>query len=116
MNLFFWRKNKGIDQFAFQLADEIYSTIDPKTAQQYLSQTVESSKKSDLKKQEQLQQKVTRSLNNAIMRIQQFRQLHKLGIYGKARLHLTFIERLKELGYPVAVAEEINKLILLRTP
>jgi hypothetical protein len=116
MQLFFWRKNKLIDEFAFQLADELYSTINPEMAQEYIDQQAASSKKSDEKKYEKLRQKVTRTLNNDIMRIQQFRELHALGIYGKARLHLTFTERLKELGYPATVAEEINKLLLIRTP
>lgn len=115
MNLFFWRKNRVIDQFAFQLADEVYSHVNPELMTSYFN-TGDDLKKSDAKKHEQLRQKVIRTLNDTIMRIQQFRSLHKLGIYGKARLHLTFTERLRELGYPAEIAEEVNKLVLLRTP
>lgn len=116
MQLFFWRKNKLIDEFAFQLADELFSTIHPTVALNYFDAQSGDSKNSNKKKDEQVHQKIIRALNNVIIKIQQFRELNKLGIYGKARLHLTFTERLKDLGYEAAVAEQINKLILLQTP
>lgn len=114
MKLFFWQKNRAIDEFAYQLADELYSSVNPESITNFFEN--QSSGKSSEKKQTQLQQKVTRSLNNIIMRVAQYRELNKLGIYGKARLHMTFTERLKTLGYPANHAEEINKLVLLRTP
>lgn len=113
MSLFFWRKNRVIDEFAHQLADEVFSQIKPETARAFLAQETDDVSPN---KQQQTKQNITRTLNNAIMRVHQFRELHRLGIYGKARLHLTFTERLKELGYDEPSAAEINKLILLRTP
>lgn len=113
MQLFFWRKNPVIDEFAHQLADEVFSHIKPESAKAFLALETDGASPN---KQQQTRQNITRTLNNAIMRVHQFRELHKLGVYGKARLHLTFTERLKELGYDNASAEEINKLILLRTP
>ncbi len=115
MNIFFWRKNKEIDAFAFQLADELYSDIQPGMAGQYLSQN-NAAKGKEAKKATDVHNRVTRRHNEIITKVQQYRAVHSLGIYGKARLHLTFTERLKELGYSQATAKEFNQIILLRTP
>ena len=45
-----------------------------------------------------------------------FKSVNKLGVYGKAKFHLEFVERLKELGYKDQVAEAINEEILIKTP
>lgn len=108
MQLFFWRKNKQIDTFASTLANDLYSAVQPDTALTYISGINEKSNKGD--------KKIDRRLQDLVFRIQEFRVQHSLGVYGKARLHLTFTERLKELGYEPKVAEKLNELILLRTP
>jgi septation ring formation regulator EzrA len=105
MGLFFWKKNKAIDVFASALADELYSTLQPELARNSLENQ---SRKS--------QQKMERKLRDITTRVNQFRETNSLGVYGKARLHLIFTERLKTLGYDKRVAETLNEKILLRTP
>jgi len=112
MKIFFWKKNNLIDEYAYRLADGLYSTVKPELARQYISQSPSQKMTPERKNQ----QKIIRELNNVILGIQQFREIHSLGIYGKARLHLTFVQRLQDLGYDKETAEEVNKLVLLRTP
>jgi hypothetical protein len=50
------------------------------------------------------------------LRIAQFKATEKPGIYGKAKIHQNFAARLKELGYPHDLADEINSYILTKTP
>lgn len=107
MDLFFRKKNKAIDIFSTQLAESLYEKIPCEIAVDYF----------DTKKiSEKSKKEITRELNNAIHLVNQFRSVNKLGVYGKARLHLKFMDRLKELGYDSKVAEKMNKTILLRTP
>ena len=103
--LFFWKKNKLIDDFAINLADDLYSQIQPEVMNTYLSDKKSKSAK-----------KINRQLEDIIHRVKQFRATYSLGVYGKARLHLNFTERLKELGYEKKLAEKINEMILLKTP
>ena len=118
MGIFFWKKNKQIDTFAFQIADDLYSEIQPEAATKYLelNQKHKQAKDKESKGLSKEEEKTTRKLKDTILRIQQYRALHKLGIYGKARLHLTFTGRLEELGYDKATAKELNHIILLATP
>ena len=116
MPIFFWKKNRLIDEFAQHLADELYSNIQPAVAATFFDDQAALIDNKTRKKDQQLHQKVIRSLNSVILQIQHFRELHSLGIYGKARLHMTFTERLKELGYSANITEQINKVILLQTP
>ena len=110
MQLFFWRKNKIIDVFASSLADEWYSLVQPDAAEDYLRN------KSADKKTEKSIRKIDRQLEDVVAQVQQFRIANSLGVYGKARLHLKFTERLKELGYDAKVAGRLNEMLLLRTP
>lgn len=56
------------------------------------------------------------ALDDATLKIAQFKAANKLGVYGKAKLHLEFLERLKELGYPEVLARKINQRIMFKTP
>ena len=86
----------------------MFSTVQPEAAHAYVEETDEKRKKAN--------KKVERKVQDIVFRVQEFRVQHSLGVYGKARLHLTFTERLKELGYDPKVAEKLNELILLRSP
>jgi len=116
VNIFFWKKNREIDAFAYQLADALYSDVLPAAADEYIAEAVTAAKGKAAKKANDLDKRVSHRLNDIITRIQQYRATRSLGVYGKARLHLTFTERLKELGYHPNTAKELNMLILLRTP
>ena len=106
MGLFFWKKNKVIDEFATKVADEFYSRVLPNHAVKYFDG------KTDKKKSKEIE-----SLLNTLVRdVNQFRDQESLGIYGKARLHLTFMERLKELGYNETTSKEINKVVMVVSP
>ncbi len=108
MQLFFWKKNKQIDTFANTLANELFSTLQPDDARAYLVSPKGKSGKTD--------RKTDRRIQDLIMQVQHFRIQYSLGVYGKARLHLTFTERLKELGYDPTVADKLNEMIMIRTP
>ena len=113
MDLFFWRKNNKIDKFASALADEIYSSIQPVAAAQYFENTASKESKKKAIKSIAHTEGV---LSAAISKIKQFRETHQLGVYGKARLHMKFMERLEELGYQSNVAKKCNEFIMLHTP
>lgn len=114
MNLFFWRKNLTIDTFASGLADEFYSQIQPEMAEQFFQGVI--SKENKVKKDVKLRANVENSFSKAIEQIDYFRQIHSLGVYGKARLHLSFMERLKTLGYADELAKRVNEFLMLKTP
>jgi len=42
--------------------------------------------------------------------------MNNLGVYGKARFHLTFMERLREHGYDNSFVKEINDHLLVSVP
>ena len=107
MGLFFWKKNKVIDQFANDLANELYSDIQPKLMAEYIS----GDDTGDVKK---YGKKIDNRLSGVVKAVQQFRLTHSLGVYGKARLQLKLGERLDELGYEKAVIDKLNRMILLR--
>jgi len=111
MNIFFWKNNKAIDNFANDLANDLYSQLQPKLITDYY-QLINSKDKKVLK----TRKKVETQFQNAVTKIQHFRGAHKIGVYGKARLHLKFKERLKELGYDPDAVTKINEMLLLKTP
>lgn len=115
MNLFFWKKNGLIDNFATQLADELYSQIQPAKAEQLLNLATEDKSNKKNKKQKKSLTAASKALIGVIQQVHQFREQQKLGIYGKARLQMQFMERLRELGYPENVTEVLNKMILVET-
>lgn len=108
MMVFFWKKNKEIDLFANSIANDFYSRVQPELAQDYFVNRAEKSKKSV--------SIVERTIRDIAGKVQQFRASHSLGVYGKARLHLSFMERLKDLGYDNNLAKKINEIILIKTP
>lgn len=110
MSIFFWKKNKLIDQTALILADEFYSQTQPQHVIDYFKGTPPDNKAR--KKNKQLEN----TLSKTAGQINAFRKESSLGIYGKARLHMTFVNRLMELGYPEEITRQINEILLLRTP
>ena len=100
MQIFFWKKNKQIDEFANAIANDLYSTIPPDVALDFMNESDSKSKK--------VNTKVARKLDDIVLRIK--------GVYGKARLHLKFAEQLEELGYEKKVAGLFNEKIMIRTP
>lgn len=110
MNLFFWKKNKIIDVFANDLANNLYSTIQPENAAEFF---VAPSKD---KKAQKSRKKTESELENIIKQINHFRVINSLGVYGKARLHMKFADRLQELGYDSSLVKKINEHIMIKTP
>jgi len=111
-----WQKNKEIDRFANLLADELYSRIQPDLASEYFNDRNASiERKKDLKNKMNKAQNVDQALGSVIAEFKKFRESEKLGIYGKARLHMKFMERLTELGYAQDIARKLNEQILFKT-
>lgn len=108
--MFFGKKNQKIDGFAQNMADDLYSQLPPENAHLYVFEADSSEKIS-----QKIKNDAIRKMNEKIVLFQQFKKANKLGLYGKARLHMKFTERLKELGYAESVAEELNKAIMLRS-
>jgi hypothetical protein len=101
----FGKKKKVLIVAARQIADEFYTRAPPAAVKAY-------HKRSDKKAKKQF----SGSLENTVMQVAQLKAGENLGIYGKAKLHQVFTMRLKELGYPDEVADEINEYILVKTP
>lgn len=116
MGFFFWKNNGIIDDFARNMADEFCSKVQPDLAKQYFADEALSKKKKKAHKEKEQRGQVTRLLDENISKLRTFRESNKIGVYGKARFHMQFKERLEELGYSDDLAEEINQLLLLRTP
>ena len=117
MALFPWKSNKNIDRFATLLADEFFSRVQPELANEHFTDMkINVDNKKELKHKKNNAQKVGQALGVAVSEFIKFRETQKLGIYGKARLHMKFMERLTELGYRQDIAEKLNEEILLKTP
>ncbi len=101
----FGKRKQRLIAFAKQTAEELYSTVPEALVAQHLSN-----------KSKQATKKFDAAVNEALMRIAQFKDTEKPGIYGKAKLHQIFAFRLKELGYPEEIADDINTFILTKTP
>lgn len=114
MDIFFWKKNKQIDAFAILLADEFYSQIQPQVANDFLKETTEG--KGRKGKTDKQNIRINKILEDVANQIITFKKQHSLGVYGKARLHLNFIQRLNELGYSEDTAKYMNEIILVRSP
>lgn len=110
MNILFWRKNALIDKMAVILADEFYSQVQPQVASSYFSAAEHNNK--ERKKFKGLENMINKTASQIIV----FRKENSIGIYGKARLHMKFVERLKELGYAEHIVRQINEILLLRSP
>lgn len=106
MGLFFWKNNSKIDAFAFALAEDLFSQVQPEVAVQHFSGMAHDNKK----KQRKLEQRF-----QALMgQMHEFSETNSLGVYGKARLQKTFGDRLLELGYDDAVTHRLVETIVLR--
>jgi len=102
---FFWRINKIIDEFATSLADELYSQVTP--------EMLESANK---KKEKKISKQWNKQVDTIILKIMEFKHTHGLGIYRKARLHQTFMNRLEIHGFSKKLVKELNEHLLLKTP
>lgn len=114
MNIFFWKKNKQIDAFAISLADEFYSHIQPQVAIDFMKETAGGRKQSGKTHKQNI--RINKVLEDSANHIIAFKEEHSLGIYGKARLHLNFMQRLNQLGYPEDITKYLNEIILVRSP
>ncbi|MCG7867903.1 MAG: hypothetical protein JAZ17_20815 [Candidatus Thiodiazotropha endolucinida] len=107
--LFFFKKNKLIKKFARSTAEELFSNLPPAILEKQYD-----------KKNKKMARKANKAfqgvLDDAVFSVAQFKSVNKLGVYGKAKFHLEFVERLKELGYSDQIAEAINEDILIKTP
>lgn len=115
MTIFPWKKNKHIDDFAILLADEFYSRILPDLANEYFNINDSRVDKKQLKARKDDIKKVNQAMVAALSEVMTFRKSQKLGVYGKARLQLKFMERLIELGYHQEIARKLNDEILLKS-
>jgi hypothetical protein len=106
MGLLFWKDNKKIDAFANAVAEDLYSHIQPKIADQHFRGIAQQNKKK--------QRKIEQRLAGIIGQMQQFSAANSLSIYGKARLQKKFSDRLLELGYDVAATNKLVETILLQ--
>ena len=104
--MFFWKNNKRIDGFANTVAEELYSHIPPDLATRYFRGVERKNKKK--------QRKTEQHIAAVVHQMHQFSANNELGIYGKARLQKTFGNRLLELSYDNAVAQQLVETILLR--
>lgn len=101
----FGRNKKILIDFANQTADILYSFVPTPVLEEHCSG-----------KSKKATKQFNTGVENAMMSFAQFKAVNKPGIYGKAKLHLTFVNRLKELGYPDEIADEINAYLLMKTP
>lgn len=114
MNIFFWKKNKEIDAFAIILANEFYSHIQPQIAIDFMKETTGERKQSGKTSKQTI--RINKILEDVANQIVVFKKKHSLGVYGKARLHLNFMQRLNELGYSENITKYLNEIILVRSP
>ena len=110
MKLFFWKNNQAIDVFANNIANDLFSVVQPQSIRDFFQGS------SKDKKGKKDRKNVEANISIATKQIQQFRATNSLGTYGKARLQLGFNKRLKELGYDTDVIRELNEFILVRIP
>ncbi len=103
----FWfgKKKRLLVEFANKSAEELFSTVPPALVEKHMGG-----------KSKQATKTFQAGVDNVLMRFAQFKAAEKPGVYGKAKAHQIFAQRLKELGYPDDVADEINSYILTKTP
>ena len=106
MGLFFWKDNKKIDAFAFALAEDLFSQVQPDVVVQHFTGAGLDNKKKKRKIEERFQA--------LVQQMHEFNLTNSLGIYGKARMQKTFSDRLLELGYDDAVTHKLVEAIVLR--
>jgi hypothetical protein len=96
MNIFPFKMNAKIDEFALSLSEEFINAY-----------ALEKDKPS--KKDEKKLAKANIALSN---KITQFRMENKLGIYKKARIGNKFMWALREHGFDKEFAEDVTKKLL----
>ena len=122
MQIFFWKKNKLIDGFAISLANDLFSVLQPEAAKAYVfgvkakSKSKSKGKGKGKGKEIKADARIKRKISDLILRIKQFKADNSIGVYGKARIHMQFSNRLVELGYDEETAKLINEIIMLRSP
>lgn len=109
MSIFFWKKNKSIDIFANELANDFYSYVQPKLVKDYFQSALIKGKEG--KKNKKV---VEDNLQSLVKQIQQYRVTGNLGTYGKARFQLKFDERLRELGYDKETVTKLSEFVLIK--
>ncbi len=123
MKLFFWKDNYRIDNFAKQLADDFCSQVQPDIARAWFSGSevaevapAAKNKQSNKSGRAKKQTVIERCVNEVALKLAQFKAQETLGIYGKARVHMSFMERLKELGFSEETVQQLNRTLLLKAP
>jgi len=98
MNIFQFKMNTKIDEFAFSLADEFIKA--------YSLETGKPSKKND--------KKLAKANNTLSGKIANFKMENKLGVYRKARIGNKFMWTLREHGFEKEFAENVTKKLLYK--
>ncbi len=100
-----FKKRKLIREFSEQLAADLYSLAPP--------DLIREAREGKSKK---VRKTYDRAMDQIITKTAQFKDVQKLGVYGKAKLHQVFMGRLEVLGYDQELVREVNRVLLLRTP
>ena len=108
MGLFFWKNNKLIDDFANNIANELFSEVQPGMIDSYTR------KSGNDKKSRKQNKEVEKRLMNTARQIKQFCSAHSLRAYGKARVLMKFSARLEELGYDASLTKQINEVLMTK--
>ena len=101
----FGKKKRMLIEFADQRAEELFSTVPPALIKKHLGGKTKKATK-----------QFNAGVEKTLVQFARFKAAEKPGIYGKAKIHQIFAARLKELGYPEEIADEINEYILTKTP
>ncbi len=108
MGLWFWQKtSKRVEAFAMELATDFFSHVAPDTLNAYFG---------NADRDKKTRKGVELQIHSLALRLNQFRELHKVGVYGKAKFHQVFMARLDELGYEDTAVKELNNLLMVKTP
>jgi hypothetical protein len=110
MNLLFWKFNSAIDTLAHDIANDIYAAIQPQAIADFYEG------KCDKNQAKKIEKTLNNRIQMIIIKIKDFKAMNPIGVYGKARLHLKFKERLQELGYTSSVSTKLNHIIMVETP
>lgn len=110
----FWKKNRKIDEFAQQMADEFFSQVQPDVAEKFFETDADDAGKKSARKNKT--HAVSTQLDGTAGRLKLMKEELNLGVYGKARFHMKFMSRLEQLGYSKDLAGRINQHLMLNTP
>jgi hypothetical protein len=108
MGWWFWKKtSQQAEAFAVELGTHFFSKVSPDRLSEYF-RGGDGNKKA--------RKGVETEIHDLTLRLNQFKNLHKLGVYGKAKFHQAFMARLEELGYDQQAVKELNNVLLIKTP